>query len=749
MTESGNPEEDYQRALALYRAGNIVGAGELCAVILRRSPDHFDTLHFAGILDAQQRRLDAALALLDRALRVKAASAEALTNRANVLNLLGRHREAQESAERAAALSPRSVEAQYNVGLALQSLGRPADALANYERALAIRPDFVPALLNRGAALQAMRRHNEALASFERVLSVNPSHVEAHYNRGVVLQQLQRYAEALQCHDRALALRPAFAQAHNNRGLNLYMLGRLEDAKASYDQALALQPDCAEALFNRGAALSSLRRHQAAAADFERAIALAPGLPYAMGALLHARMHCCDWRTHERDVAATIDAVREGKPVAEPFTLLNICDSPDDQRRCSETYAAERFAAAAAPTMAPRREGERIRIAYLSADFHDHATAQLMTGVFERHDRRRFETFAVSFGPDRRDAMRGRLVAAFDAFFDVRALDDRSAAARLTSLGIDIVVDLKGYTDNARTGILALRPAPIQVSYLGYPGTMGAPFIDYLIADRVVVPAEEQSAYSEKIVHLPGSYQANDVLVAGEAAATRRPHGLPEGAIVFCAFHPPYKITPAVFDVWMRLLRDIEGSVLWLLEGGEAAAANLRAEAQRRGVRADRLCFAARLPHEQHLARMALADLFLDTFPCNAHTTASDALRVGLPIVTCAGRTFAARVAASLLHAVGVTELVADSLGRYEVLARGLAYDSVQREEVRMKIAAQCCSAPLFDPDRFRRHLELAYETMWMRWRRGEPPETFAVPAVAFPVHCSHGRSARPTRPAR
>lgn len=731
MTETGNPDEGYQRALALYRAGDVVGAGNLCTAILRRSPDHFETLHFAGILDAQQRRLDSALALLDRALRVRPASAEVLANRANVLNLLGRHREAQESAERAAALSPHSVEAQYNVGLALQSLGRPADALACYERALAIRPDFVPALLNRGAALQAMRRHNVALASFERVLAVNPNHVEAHYNRGVVLQQLQRYVEALQCHERALALRPTFAQAHNNRGLNLYMLGRLEDAKASYDRALALRPDFAEALFNRGAVLSSLRRHEAAAADFERAIALAPGLPYAMGALLHARMHCCDWRTYERDVAATIDAVREGKPVAEPFTLLNICDSPDDQRRCSETYAAERFAGASAPATFQRREGERIRVAYLSADFHDHATAQLMAGVFERHDRRRFETFAISFGPDRRDAMRGRLVAAFDAFIDVRTLDDRSAAARLTSLGIDIAVDLKGYTDNARTGILALRPAPIQVSYLGYPGTMGAPFIDYLIADRIVVPAEEQSAYSEKIVYLPDSYQANDILLSGAAEATRRPHGLPEGAIVFCAFHPPYKVTPAIFDVWMRLLHDVEGSVLWLLEGGETAAANLRAEAQRRGVRVDRLCFAPRLPHDQHLARVALADLFLDTFPCNAHTTASDALRVGLPIVTCAGHTFAARVAASLLHAIGVTELVTDNLGRYEALARGLAYDSIQREQVRMKIAAQRHSAPLFDHDRFRRHLESAYETMWARWRRGEAPETFAVPAVA------------------
>jgi protein O-GlcNAc transferase len=418
-----------------------------------------------------------------------------------------------------------------------------------------------------------------------------------------------------------------------------------------------------------------------------------------------------------------------GLPASSPFPLLAIPTSAGVQLECAKRYSADQHAASSAPLWRGQRYShDRIRVAYLSADLHAHATAQLMAGLFEQHDKSRFETIAMSFGPALDSDMRQRLVRSFDRFIDVRALSDEAIAELIYSMEADIAVDLKGFTRDARTNILAKRPAPIQVSYLGYPGTMGANYIDYLIADRVVVPDDQHNAFSEKVVCLPDSYQVNDTHRRNAAITPSRTEaGLPEGGFIFCCFNNNFKITPDVFDVWMRLLKEIEGSVLWLIAGNSVAPANLRREAALRGVAAERLIFAPRTGSEDHLARHRLADLFLDTYYCNAHTTASDALWAGVPVLTCSGATFAGRVAGSLLTAVGLPELITHSLDDYEVLALKLARDPALLAALRQKLACHRETYPLFNTERFARHIEAAYIEMWERCQRGEPPQSFAV----------------------
>ncbi|HEX3483611.1 MAG TPA: hypothetical protein VHT51_01035, partial [Micropepsaceae bacterium] len=371
---------------------------------------------------------------------------------------------------------------------------------------------------------------------------------------------------------------------------------------------------------------------------------------------------------------------------------------------------------------------DKIRIAYISTDFRAHAVAFLIVGCFEHHDKSRFETTAISLHPDDGSETRQRIVAAFDRFIDVQAMSDAAVAAKLRELEIDIAIDLNGYTGDARTGILGHRPAPVQVNYLGYPGTMGAPYMDYLIADPMVIPSQDRVHYSEKIVYLPHGYQANDrKRRIAERTPTRHEAGLPETGFVFACFNNTHKIGPEMFDIWMRLLRDVEGSVLWLFEDNAEAAHNVKRETVARGVSAERVIFAPRVMPPEHLARTRLADLFLDTLPYNAHTTASDALWMGLPIVTCPSTTFPSRVAASLLHAIGMPEMVTSSLAEYEALAGALARDPVRLAAIKAKLIRNRDTEPMFDTARFTRYLEAAYTGMWERHQAGLPPESFAI----------------------
>ena len=577
------------------------------------------------------------------------------------------------------------------------------DAVASYDRACwRVRPDYYQGAFNnwRGHALkecEAVRRRRWR-ATTSAALAMKPDYVEAYVNRGIVLQELNRLDEALANYNRVLAIQPNYVEALFNRGNVLMELKRLDEALASYDKAIALEPDHARAF---------------------------SGMFYCINKI-------CNWR-RKTDVAGNVIAhISEQKSIIAPFVLLGYSGAPALQLQCARNFVAEYTPSLPRPLWTGTLwRHDKVRIAYLSADFHLHATAYLMVELFERHDRSRFEIIGVSFGLDDKSEMRNRLVAAFDQFHDVRQKSDEEVAKLLHDLQVDIAIDLKGHTQESaprHSCRIVRRRSKRAIS--AFPARWGLEFIDYIIADKTVAPFEHQPFYTEKIVHLPDCYQVNDTKrKIAERTPTRREAGLPETGFIFCCFNNNWKITPEVFGVWMRLLHAVEGSVLWLLRDNESAERNLRKEAQARGIDPARLVFASRLLLEDHLARHRLADLFLDTLPCNAHTTASDALWAGLPVLTREGTAFAGRVAASLLNAIGLPDLVTHSIEDYEALALRLAKDRSLLEEYRNRLATNRLTHPLFDTERFRRYIEAAYLQMWEIWQRGEQPRSLSVKA--------------------
>jgi predicted O-linked N-acetylglucosamine transferase (SPINDLY family) len=601
-------------------------------------------------------------------------------------------------------------EVMVNLGNVLAQQGNRQEALAQYDQALKQRSDFFEALFNRGNLHLESGRGQEALADYEKVLSIRSDSAGVWNNRGTALRRLHRLEEALFSYERAAALAPTHVNALTNRAIALFDLRRLDQALAASEAALVVQADFTEALYIRGNILRDLGRLTEAQESFARVLQVAPHHALALNGLAQTSAALCDWARTASLTPRLKSDVEAGRAVIQPFVLMGYSEDAALLRRCAENYVHR-----TAPAQPPLSDGkpyshDRIRLAYLSADFHQHPTAQLMVELFERHDRKRFEVTALAFGPDDGSAMRRRLVKAFDRFEDVRHLSDLDIAKLIREREIDIAVDLNGHTQEARPGIFSHRPAPVQVNYLVYPGTTGASYMDYILADRIVLPVDQQPFFSEKIVHLPDCYQANDATRIVPPAPSRAEVGLPANGFVFCCFNNNWKIAPAVFDIWMRLLQQVPDSVLWLLES--PAAGNLRAEAQKRGVDASRLVFAPKLPAGLHLARHQLADLFLDTLPYNAHTTCSDALWARLPVVTCYGAAFHGRVAASLLKAIGLPELITMRSGDYEALALDLAKNPALLQATREKLQRNRLTAPLYDSERFRRSIEAAYEAM-------------------------------------
>ena len=590
-------------------------------------------------------------------------------------------------------------------------------------------PDFAEAHYNRGNALNDLKRPADALASYDSAIALKPDHAKAHCNRGNALLDLKRPADALASYDRAIVLNPDFAEAHYNRGNALNDLKRPADALASYDSAIALMPDFAEAHCNRGNALKDLKRRADALASYDRAIALKPDLVGLEGHRLHTKMHLCDWSNFDAECSHLMLSVRNGNVNTNPFTFLNVSSSSSDQLQCAKLWTTNKYPPSDKPIwQGERYDHDRIRVAYLSADFRQHPVSRLAAGVFECHDKSRFDVTAISLGPDDNSEMRQRLKASFEHFIDANTYSDDQIANLVRSIEVDILVDLMGFTENSRTSVLARRSAPIQVNYLGYPGTMGAQYINYIIADRIVIPENQHEFYSEKIVSLPNSYQPNDrERHVADKIFTRAKMGLPQEGFVFCCFNNNYKILPDIFDVWMRILKQVVGSVLWILETNATASTNLRNEAVARGVNPERLIFAKRMPSSEYLARHQCADLFIDTLPYNAHTTASDALWVGLPVLTCLGETFAGRVAASLLNAIHLPELITTTLEDYERLAIELATNPEKLARIKRKLADNRLTTPLFDTKLFTKHIEAAYSAMYERHKAGLAPDHIVI----------------------
>ncbi len=692
-----------EQAVALHRSGDLAQAERLYRQALAADPRDFTARHLLGVVRAQQGHGEEGLAEIAAALELQPAHAEALMNYASVLKTLGRHAEALAAFDRLLAIKPDYPQALNNRGTVLQAMGRFEEALESYDAALRLAPDHAGALTNRGSVLQDLKRPAEALESHDRALRLQPGFPAAFNNRGSALLELRRFADALICFDRALALKPDDPEVLNNRGNALQGLLRYEEAVASYDRALALRPGYAEALGNRGTALQQLKRYDEALASFDGA---GPSQPEAFGGAAMAALNLCDWTRTAAIGAQMEQRVRTGQPVP-PWVLLGYSGDEALQRECARNVMRARFPVLPPPLAAGRYAHEKIRLAYISSDFCHHPVATQVVELIERHDRTGFEVLGISTGPDDGSPQRRRLIAAFDSFHDMKDMPARAIAERLCALEVDVLVDLNGHTQGDNFDTLSHRPAPVQATWLGYAGTTAAPFIDHILADRIVAP--DADAFTEKLALLPDSFFPVDTTRAIGAPPTRAEAGLPEDGFVFCCFNNNWKITAPVFGSWMRLLAQIEGSVLWLKTSGETAAANLRLAARKAGIDPARLVFAKGAPLDVHLARHRLADLFLDTLPYNAHATACDALWAGLPVLTQRGTAYAGRVAASLVHAAGLPELVTETTEEYEALALSLARDPAVLKSFRERLNRR---GPLFDTQRLARNMEAVYRTM-------------------------------------
>lgn len=767
VAQPRDPYLYFQRGIVLAALRRDAEARESYERALALRPSAPDVLVNLGNLDLAAGRPEDALARYAKAEALARDMPEAPLNRGNALRALGRLDEACAAFERSLALRPEFVPALVNLGSTLRKLGRAEAAASAFRDVLAINPAHPDALNNLGVVYLDLENAKAALAVFDGAIAARPDHREALRNRAALRIRLNRHAEALEDCDRALALEPTRAEVHLNRAVALHALQRLEDALDAADRSIALRGDVAEAFSNRALTLAALGRSELAVRDLKRALSLRPGfagawnnlghilqesgrldeaieayaraqteesdLAYIGGNLAHARALNSTWATFDLDRRDNIRRTRRGGRGLPPFASLSLAVSSRTQAAAARTWRDSEIAPSAAPLPArPRKDGRKWRIAYLSADFRAHAMSSLMIDVFRNHDRSRFEVAAFSLSRAPADALSSALAPHFDAFVDVSGFSDAQVVGAVRDWGPDVAIDLMGLTRDSRPNIFALRVAPVQAAFLGFPGPIGCDFIDYTIADAIVVPPHDRRAFAEAIAFLPHSYYPTSYRAQAPAefkAASRSEYGLPEDAFIFVCFNNSYKFNPAVFDAWMRILKRAEQSVLWLLLDSEAARDRLRGRARMRGVDPKRLHFVARAPWETHLRRLSVADLFLDTWPYNAHTTAADALWAGVPVLTKRGRAFAGRVAASLLTAVGAPDLIADDLRAYERRAVELASDPKTCAALRAHLATARATAPLFDSARFAGDLEAAYEAMAERRLAGLPADDIRIPA--------------------
>ncbi len=756
--------EQFARAQVLHQQGQLASARQIYQQILDAKSDHFDALNAMGVLSGQSKDLQQAIHYFDRAIAVQPNDSGAHCNRGLALKQLRQLDAALVCFDRAIALDANSAIAHYSRAETLRDFKRTDEALASYDAAVTINPEFLQAWYRRGTLLHESARQDVAIESYDQVIRIKADHFDAHANkalslysvgkhaealagynraialkqdqapiyvrRGDVLRELHRLDEALASYDQAISINPDYAEAHCSRGAALLLLDRVEEAIPSFDSAIAIKADYAEAYFHRGYSLRMLNRFDAAAADYRVVSTLSPDFEFLPGTRLEANQHVCEWSEFDSLVEQIAAGVESDRRVSHPLILTALIDSPRLQHQAARIWVS--YACSPPDALGPiarRARPERLRIGYFSADFHEHPLPRLLAEVIEIHDRSRFEVIAFAFGPKTDDEWQQRLKRGFDRFIDVKEKSNLEIASLARSLDIDIAVDLGGYAYNSRPNIFALRAAPLQVNYLGYLGTLGASYIDYIVADHTVVPAGSERHFSEKVIRLPDCFQANDrKRRISERIFTREELGLPATGFVFGCFNTNYKIVPATFAGWMRILKGVPGSVLLLYAGHEAVESTVRAHAARQGVDPRRLVFGERLSPPEYLARYRAADLLLDTRPYNAGTTASDALWVGLPVLTLIGEALAGRVAGSLLTAIGLPELITSTQQRYEEVAIDLALNPHRLAQIRAKLRDNRLTSPLFDTPRFTRNLEAAYTAIHDRYQAGLPPDHINLP---------------------
>jgi len=647
-----------------------------------------------------------------------------LYNLGLIHSTIGNHQQAIENYNEILAINPGDVETLVNKGSSLIDLQSYELAISSIQSAINIRSDIPEAWSNLGKAYSSLNLFQESLDAYDKALSLRPSFYEAWSNKSRPLCKLRRFVEAFEACDQALLLNPEYVEGLSNKGNALYELERFEDAIDFFDEALRLRPSYAEAFLNKGHALFQLGRYVEAISSYEEALLHKPDIDWLYGCLIFAKMKICDWTGITDYIEKITGKVIFGDKVIDPLALLALVDDSFLHKKAAEILIQTRHPLNTALGEIPRHPiKEKIRIGYFSADFKNHPVAFLIAELLEIHDRNQFEIYAFSL-ICAKDQMRDRIISSVDHFIDVENKTDLEIAQLSRSLSIDIAINLSGFTQDSRTGIFAYRAAPIQVNYLGYPGTTGSNYFDYIIADKTLIPIQFQDCYSEKIAYLPNSFQVNDrKRPISTRQFTKNELGLPNNGFIFCCFNNSYKILPSTFDGWMRILNAVEGSVLWLFEDNSNATENLRLEASKRGVNPNRLIFAQKLPLEDHLARHYLADLFLDTKPYNAHTTASDALWTDLPVLTLMGESFASRGAASLLNAIGIPELITHTQQEYEEAAILLAKNPYKLLAIKQKLSGYRLTKPLFDTPLFSRDIEVAFMEMYKRYQTGLLPD--------------------------
>ncbi len=737
-----SPDDAMSAAVEHHQAGRLDEAVEIYNWILDHQPDNEFVLHLMGIASAQGGDPKTAVGLIKKAIGKNPGIAAFHVNLGNFLGQIGSLDEAAAAQRRALAIEPDNIQAHNNLGIVLRRQGKLDEAADCYRRALMVEPDDAELHFNLGNVHRAQESGSEAIGCYRRAVELRPGYGDAWNNMGLTQQTLGHWDDAVDSYHQALAVKPEHVDALNNLGTALQAMGNFEDAMKAYERVRSIAPDYANAYFNMGSIQLEFDDPEGAAASFEKVLELDPDNPDAFANLFDVHESVCDWRDQDsafqRLVALTEQQIAAGtKTSMNPFKALARPLQPSMQLALARTWSAEIARRMEAPRKAlaysfQDRRHDRLRIGYLSNDLGYQPMTDLIQGLPGLHDRNQFEIFSYSFHEDDGSTYRKRIEAECEHFIDIMTMSHGESAQRIFDDEIDVLVDLKGFTQNTRLEILALRPAPVQVSYIGFPGTTGAGFLDYVLTDEIVTPWDMAPHYSEKLALLPDCYlMTDDGQVIPEPHLTRAECGLPEDAFVFCCFNAPYKIEPGIFDVWMRILSQVPNSVLWLFQGHPLGAANLKREAEARGIAGDRLVFAGKMAKEDHLARHGCADLFLDTFYYNAHTTAVDALWMGLPVLTFPGEHFVSRVSASLLRAIAMPEMIMASLDDYERHAVHLATHSRDLRELGDKLVANRRTQPLFDSPGITRNLERAYQGMWDIYQAGDSPRSFAVDAGA------------------
>jgi len=722
------PQNAINDAIALYSNGQIQAALDTTENLIKAYPNDSLLFNISGICYKTIGKLNEAVKSFEKALVIQPTYAEVHYNLAVTYQELIQLDAAINSYKTALKIKPDYADACNNLGVIFNKLNQNDDAVKILKKALTIKPDFADASNNLGIAFKKLGQVDDAIKSYEKAIAIKPDYAQAHNNLGNALKNLGKLDLAVKSYKKAFSIKPNYAEAHNNLGITLTQLNQLVSAIESHEKALAIKPDYAEAYYNRGNALTGLKRLDEALISYEHAITLKPEIDFILGDLLHTQMDLCIWDELPRRLNELKNKINNNEKVIHPFNLLALIDDPQIQKNAAEIFVNKRYPKSnLLSKIDTYPKHKKIRIGYFSSDFRNHPVSHLTAEIYEIHNRNKFEIYGFYFGPVTQDKMNLRIKAGVDYFHDVRTLSNKDVANLARTIKLDIAVDLGGFTQYSRTDIFALSLAPIQISYIGYLGTMGVNYYDYLMADPTIIPKKNQKYYSEKIAYLP-NYQANDSTQSVPTTTfTRKDIGLPDLGFVFCCFNNTYKITPTTFDSWGRILEGVDGSVLLIYVSNESAKINLTKEIILRGIDPSRLIFGEKLPKPEYLARYRVANLFLDTHPYNAGTVASDALRMGLPVLTCIGKSFASRMASSVLNTINLPELITASPEEYESLAIELATNPEKLKTIKDKLDSNLLSAQLYNTSLFTRHLESAYSTMYDRYQKGLEPDHIYV----------------------